>query len=389
MCIYFVANCIIYLFLIISNFCQKKYTQRLFAISCGIWALIIGLRGYGVQNDTSAYASYFAEIWYGLGIFPTNYGTISDPEDTMEIGFVAITRILNFISSSPTFWFLLQSTFIFYLIYLLYKKANEKYALWAFLLYLVMNPTQMSPIMGAMRQMLSVGLCMCSIFYIERVIENDHEYSYRKIYKDKNIAVAIAFFLIALITHRSSALLLPLVIILYFVPIKKIYAYILIALAFLFSVSFKDVLSSYVDFALTAIGSFKEEDVAILGERYAGMLNDEDLGLFVKFSRTSIAILTIYFLDDKETKSISYKCMLVSIIMFLVFSGSFMIARLTLIFNLIGAAIYIPKAVENNKTLRYIYVILTSMFLIKTYSLYENWNIKYDAFLPYYFFWEQ
>ena len=90
--IYFFIEIIIFFLFLYSKGRGLKVTNKCLAISCILWTLIFGLRGYMVGNDSPNYAAYFENRnTPGVG-----YGTINYPGESIEWGFVAITRLRRF-----------------------------------------------------------------------------------------------------------------------------------------------------------------------------------------------------------------------------------------------------------------------------------------------------
>ena len=104
MCVYFVVIMLMVLFVILTYNSTMNKQNKYLALFLSIWCLLFGLRHKSVGNDSTGYAAFFeghGDTWI--------YGTINSPGDNIEWGFVEISRLLNLISSSYTFYFLVIS----------------------------------------------------------------------------------------------------------------------------------------------------------------------------------------------------------------------------------------------------------------------------------------
>ena len=67
---------------------RRVIENRNLLISCLLWALVAGLRAYSIGNDTLGYTAFFE----GTNIKGVGYGTVQFPGDTIEWGFVTLSR---------------------------------------------------------------------------------------------------------------------------------------------------------------------------------------------------------------------------------------------------------------------------------------------------------
>ena len=124
MSIYSIVDIITFILIVYCVLCKNSKCQnRVISFFLIVWTLLVSLRGYGVGNDTSGYAYFFSGKLYSSLNF-VNYGTIDNPAEDIEFGFVLISRLLSILSSSPTFLFTVIAVIFFSAIAQFYRNSH-------------------------------------------------------------------------------------------------------------------------------------------------------------------------------------------------------------------------------------------------------------------------
>ena len=366
-------------FLVLLGYKAKPQTQKNFLLlSCILWIIIWGLRGLNVGNDTNGYAMFFE----GTATSFHYYGTVDNPEESLELGFTSLAKFLNQFSNSSVFFFLVEALLCYIAIFQLYK--NNSYGLWGFLLFNIM--TSCSLVLNiAVRQCFSISFLLISICIFKK-----YEFSIKnkwKLLKDKYFILAISCFLFALFIHRASFLFLPFILIAYWGQLKRKMVYAIIFSVLVITIIIPNVIIEMFDLILSQILFISSEKVNVLASRYADDLNTDSTFLGI-LSWCIPMFLTTYFTSDKKINTFDFKCLIIGFIFVTLLSGSTMQARLSLLFLLIGSKMLIPSNIEKRKFLFVFYMSFTIFKIYTTYSKYANWNFLEDSVLPYSFFWE-
>jgi len=385
MCIYFYVLIIMFVFVLLSFRAKPKQRDRYFMFCCCLMVLVLGLRGYQVGNDTPGYAQFISGKNY-TGFF--SYGTVDKPEESLEWGFVALMRIIHIFTSSPTVLFLLQQTFLFTIIYYLYKRTNQEYALWSLLLFFVLNHGQFVFLSVALRQAISTSFLLLGVCIIEYKKEEIKSFKGRW-FRNKYLMLSIIIMLLAAFMHRTSIILFPFVLLSYYLKTSKKVAISIIAATSLIAMYIPDTFSQLFDFVLANIAGVADEKVSLMGDRYKDAFDDSSSQKVIfLFSRAVIPIFVIYFMDKKKVAPVFLNCILISTVISLIMSGSNMVARLVQVFAVIGGAAYVPMVAKRNLFVKCAMLVVTVGYLYKCYTAFVNWDYVEDSFLPYKFFWE-
>lgn len=383
MCIYFVIDLTIFILILISYGKSKKIKEVLLAISCVLWCMVFGLRGYDVGNDTPGYAAFFD----GSNSPGVGYGTVDFPGDTIEPVFVYFSRVLSFLSDSPTFFFLVVSSLLFFCVFLLYNRLSDN-GIWSLLIFFIIGNT-FYPLMTMMRQVTSICLLLLSVLLFLKAKNYTRE-SNKHDYLPGSFLYIMAFVLLiaSLFAHRTSVLLFPLLIILYKIKINRVFSYVIVSTALIIALFMPQVIGVLFDFVLSQIGMMEDDDVALLGNRYAESFGQTGASPIRMAAWAIPALFTIYNTETNKIGSFAFNCFIISITLFLTMNSSFMVTRLNLVFLLIGFCVFIPQKVNNDKRIYILYIFITLYYLWRAYVGFENWPYEQDTSLPYKFFWE-
>ena len=168
MCIYFVLELLAFILVIFDLKKRGGNNKKILLAYCILWGIIAGLRRYDVGNDTPGYVAFFE----GTNIKGIGYGTVQYPGETIEYGFVLLSKLLNFISTNGTFFLLVEGLFVYYAIYLTYK--NQKYGLWSFLIFMLIA-NNFVVLHAMIRQVFSIAFLLIGIYYFQKNFFHFHD----------------------------------------------------------------------------------------------------------------------------------------------------------------------------------------------------------------------
>lgn len=378
MYVYIFAELLLIVLALISQRSTNKQRNAFLFIGCFIWALIFGLRGYDVGNDTPAYAGFFSckNVWSG-------YGTYKDPEQSIEWGYIALNRFLSVFSDSPTFYFLVHGFLLFFVIYYLYRnKTNSVMSL----LWLMCFSSMLTVMMVALRQSFSVCFVLLSILMFSQLQKGQKLRSYLSY---KYFWLGLIFFVFSISIHRSSILFFPILIIIGFVKFNRISVYIALSSALVIALLFSEVLSEVFDMGILMIGEVDDEKISLLADRYKDYMDNPAASLANILSTSIPVILTTYLSKDEEVNSLSFKCLVVGIVVYLLFSSSPIISRYVLVFIILGYSVVIPRAVNKNPLVFLFYFVITAYYLWRAIVRFDDdLDSLNNTYILYKFFWE-
>lgn len=379
MCIYFVVIILMVLFIVLTYNSTINRQNRYLALFLSIWCLLFGLRHKSVGNDSPGYTAFFeghGETWI--------YGTINNPGDTIEWGFIEISRFLHLVSSSYTFFFFVISMMFLIPMYFYYK--DKKFSLWSLLFFIVMSKTFFGlPIMA--RQTMSIGLVLIALlFFIHAKID----FTYKNIIHNKKVIFGVALFVFSIFVHRTSLILFPLLLGVFFLRINKMACYVVVVITFLISMFGRDLISTYFDLMLGLVGNVSDDNVSLMQARYEDAFASRDFSLVRASTWTLALLLSIWSSNKEDISKYNYKCLIVAFVLYMLLGTSSMGIRISVVFQIIGFSVIVPSSITANKVAKKMLVLLTLVFIINSYSNFESWAIEnMDSGLPYYFFWEK
>lgn len=359
----------------------KTNNNKFLFVSCLLWAFVAGLRSYVVGNDTLGYAAFFENTNQdGVG-----YGTVRFPGDSIEWGFVALSRFLHMLSENGTFFLLANGLLVYLSIFLTYK--DKMYGLWGFLIFMAIG-NNFVVLNTAIRQSFSIGILLIGIYFIQKLPRKDISISWYQYLKQPYGLIGILCCFFAGTVHRTSILLFPLLALVWVVPMTKKIAYTCVGLAFVVSIFFSSYIGTFFDSMLNLVGGMSDEKVALLGDRYAGSFGQTSSSLIRNIAWVIPCLVCIGCSSDERLNSFYMKCYIFSVSAYLLFSASFMVTRLNVLFLILGFTVAIPEKIEKNDELKMFYILVTLYYLWRAYAGFEKWPIWQDSSLPYYFFWE-
>ena len=358
MYIYIVVELLMFVFVIFSRYASDKQCNIFLAISCAIWAILFGLRGYDVGNDTPYYAGFFELTNMGDG-----YGTYESPGESIEWGFIAINRFLAIFSESATFLFVVHSVFLFSMIYVIYKDNRNSVMS---LLWMMMFGSTMSMLMVALRQSFSICFVLLSIFLLEKASQQCT--IKKEIVNEKQFWIGVICFIFAMTIHRTSVFLVPLLVLLYFVRVNKVALYTLLTIAFGASLIVTDYISELFDMGMFLVGGVEDDKINLLAERYGDEMKNDGASIISKTALIVPLYLVLYFSDSQKVNSLFFKCLFFGIIVFLLFSSSTVITRMILLFIVLGYSVIIPYGVDDNEYIYWFYLLITAYYLWRAFA---------------------
>lgn len=382
--IYIIAELIMLFFVLISRNASDRQCNIFLAITCVMWALIFGLRGHDVGNDTPGYTGFFELTNSNYG---ESYGTYEAPGESIEWGYVILNRFLALFSDSATFLFLVHGIFLMSMIYLIYK--DNRYSVMSMIWMLTFGNT-ISMLMVALRQSYSICFVLLSILLIEKASQQCTEK--RELVHLRFFWGGVICFIFAMTIHRTSLILFPLLVILYFVHVNKRIIFSVLTLVFICSLILSNYISDMFDMAMVLVGGIENDKISLIADRYGSEMENSGASLVSKLALCLPIYLATYFTDEEKINTLLFKCLIFSIVLFLLFSSSLVITRITLLFVVIGYSVIIPSVVvddEDNKRIYILYLLFTVYYLWRAFVHFaadlESLN---NTYILYKFVWE-
>lgn len=366
---------------IISRNASDKQCKIFLAASCAIWALIFGLRGHEVGNDTPGYTGFFELTNSGYG---EGYGTYEAPGESIEWGYVALNRFLAFFSDSATFLFLVHGIFLFSFLFVIYK--DNRNAVMSLLWMMTFGDT-IAMMMVALRQSFSICFVLASLVLIGNAYQQCIEK--KEILHERQFWIGVICFIFAMTIHRTSIIFLPLLLLLYFVRVNKKSVYLLLTLAFVVSFLYSDYISEFFDMSMVLVGGVEDDKISVLMERYGAEMENEGASIISKTALILPVYLATYFTDTEKINTLFFKCLVFGVILFLLFSSSTVITRIILLFVVLGYSVIIPPIVNEKWRIYVFYLLYTAYFMWRAFVHFAaNMNSLDNTYILYKFVWE-
>ena len=261
------------------------------------------------------------------------------------------------------------------------------HGLWGFLIFMSIGNNFVA-LNTAIRQSFSIAILLIGIYFISKLPRKDKSISWYNYVKQPYGLIGLLCCVFAGTVHRTSIMLFPLLAFVWVVPMTKKIAYTCVGFAFIASVFFSSYIGVFFDNMLTLIGGMSDDNVALLGDRYADTFGETSSSLIRNLAWVIPCMVCIGCSGKERIKSFYMKCYIFSVCVYLLFSASFMVTRLNLLFLILGFTVDVPEKVEKNDKLRMFYILATLYYLWRVYAGFEKWPTWQDSSLPYYFFWE-
>jgi hypothetical protein len=365
---------------------RQKTSLFLLWMFCMSWALIMGCRRHDVGNDTSTYAAYYENKRLGDYNF-YEAGTVNDPGPTIEKGYVLIAKTIHlFTGDHSTPVFIIIELWLFLLIYTLYKRiAGHKLALWD-MVFLFSISNIFVTLMVAVRQ--TVSICVFLTAFL--LLQSEHIVKIKfSLLKRKKIILSLALFILAFASHRTSLLIMPFILSLYFIKVsRKRTVILLLTFGFVVSLFMQDSVTSLVNMSIGAMVNTTSENLQLLGDRYSSDYGARNTRLITIAMWYLPFVIATIGTERKNINNFYFKCLILASMLNLFFPGSEMIDRTSTLAMILGFTRFVPDKVAYNSKWRYIYIIMAFIFLGKIFIRFTNWPTDVDSCLPFYFFWQ-
>lgn len=355
-----------------TNFELRK---RRFYIGSFFFLALFAFRGENVGGDTYEYCRYF------MGEHSSTYGVLGENEN-IEIGFQWFCMLMNRISNTPFFFIFTSSILTLLPFVLLVRKYSSMpnlsyfYILCSnFMLYVVNIETHV-------RQNISGAFIMMALLlYLQNGISRHKKYS---------LVAIVSFLALAILSHSSSYILLPLLIVIMFLPFKRKYSIAIIAISVVVSVFFVDAVTDLflgLNFMLNPYEELANITRYIESEQYG--TSNTILRITHSLPLAFWAGYNVYKADDEENNNIFIKCLVVGTAISIACGSFGMVFRMVFLYQLLGC-VYIPKEIARNKNalfvnlIPYLYLFYRIVVMVASAS---NYNTD-SHILPYMFIWE-
>lgn len=366
----------------IAHKMSRQSISRWFVFVCILWVLIFGLRGYGVGNDTPGYSNFFQNKNIGYD----DYGNVTKGSD-MEPGFIFIARIIKFIADSPTIFFTVLAIWLFYFIYKIYFIVCGSQRSLGSLLVIFIIANSFVTLMVATRQSAAICVLLTGIYIL---LKNKGTYrgSWKDVIRSWKLLAGLIIIASTVLIHKSFILLVPIMLLAYFLKFKKRTMYIMIGTSLVLSLFFMRELgqlfnSFFVFFGNAEISFVNTNIMEIYGQNFGG--NNQKIITFIAW--VTPLILTIYLSDKRQYKTFFFNCYVFSVCFFMLFSTSYLIERINTPLVLLGFTQFMPAIVNKSPKWRTVYLFFIFLMLANAFIRYSNWPST-DSCIPYYFFWE-
>lgn len=227
--------------------------------------------------------------------------------------------------------------------YFYYK--DKKFSLWSLLFFIVMSKTFFGlPIMA--RQTMSIGLVLIALlFFIHAKID----FTYKNIIHNKKVIFGVALFVFSIFVHRTSLILFPLLLGVFFLRINKMACYVVVVITFLISMFGRDLISTYFDLMLGLVGNVSDDNVSLMQARYEDVFASRDFSLVRASTWTLALLLSIWSSNKEDISKYNYKCLIVAFVLYMLLGTSSMGIRISVVFQIIGFSVIVPSSITATK----------------------------------------
>lgn len=368
-----------FMFVLMCNKASQRTKNIVLLFTTLIWGLLFGLRRDDVGNDSPMYRMFYTGYSVeGLGTYEIN-------SETEEYGFTLVANILHRISPDVTFFYLSFALAVYGMVYFIYKNKTTGY--WGYLCFFLMSATFASLVI-MMRQSMSIAFILFGIFCIRKV-EYKNLKQFFMPWKSKYQIIGICALIFSITIHRTTIILLPLLLMAYVIKYSRKAAYINIAIVFVFSLLLTDKIGDIFNMALSFVGGFADDNVNLLADRYKGDFGTSSMTLLKVTSWCVPMACTVKYISEEKLKSFEFTCLMIAFTLYIMFGSATMCIRMSMMFQVIGFSVFIPDAVNKNTMVKNLYLGFTLLFFYSAYKTYSSWiGYSYDSTLPFYFFWE-
>lgn len=374
---YWYLYLLLWLLALIAPYISLRARNCLFAFYCALWAFVFGFKRYDVGNDTPDYVSFFENR--GLGM---RYGTVDNPFETSEIGFVYIARFLNIFTENATIIFFIIGIFIWYIVYKLYVNHSKLPFLSLFFMLTSLG-VMFYTMQIAVRQAISTGVACAGILLIYK--------SSNGILKTSNInkmMLGLLVLMSSITIHRTTGMIVLSMIIIYFIKINKSMAYVLLSLFTVMALVYANLITQLFDIVLILVDGISDENISLLGDRYAGVSNTATFSKSSFLGWTFLGYARIYFSEKKDLNSYFFKTFLFTCCLQQILQFTGLRMRFLCLYMIIGFIASVPEICAKSKRIYMLYMIAALYFLYLNYDWFTISDVKSDTASLYYFIWQ-
>lgn len=363
------------LFLHEKGYIGFELRKRTFYFGSFFFIALFAFRGENVGGDTYEYCRYF------MGKLSSTYGILGDNEN-IEIGFQWFCMLMNRICKTP-FFFIFTSSILSLLPFILLVKRYSSMPNLTYFYILCSNfMNYVVNIETHIRQNISGAFIMMALLLF---LQNGIKWNNKK-----NFVAILSFCVVAVYSHTTSYVLLPLLIIIILVPFKKIYSISMIVVAVIISLVFVDTITNLfvgLNFMLNPYEELGNITRYIESDTYG--TSNKVLRLTHSLPIAFWTIYNVYKADDEENNNIFIKCMVIGTVVSIACGSFGMVFRMVFLYQLLGC-VYIPKKIAQDKRalfvnlIPYVYLFYRIIVMVASSSNYDT-----DThLLPYNFIWE-
>ena len=338
---------------------NRKYGNGLYFLACFLMMFVVLFVDYTKAYDMSDYLMTYHNMSSSM------YGTPDNPNPENEPGFGWLCKVLWIIPESDfTLIFTCKMLTFVPIFYGIYKFSSFKIG--SLLLLMTMPGVWLVEII-TQRQALSIALIMIA-FYI---------FIYRERYKYW-VLWALLLGGLSIFFHSTPLLVIPISLLLYYVPLNKKFLFVILIAALAFSKMFYDIFSQYFLLAFASSEDFERmtryvEDQDSLGIGKVNMLYNVFYTLF--------GIFVVYYNNYKDkVHEICFKAMILGWSIYLLIGPLPNSDRATCYFFCLGSIGALPQKGWRSAFLLF--------FFLSAFTLQKHIGYIRQDFWPYTFIWE-
>lgn len=344
-----------------------------------LWGLVFGFRSYDVGNDSEMYSRFYS------GYDIPELGSYEFSSETTEYGFTLVANVLHKISDNPTFFFTITALFVYIMVYFQFR--NLKTGLWGYLCFFIMSAS-FSSLIIAMRQSLAIAFILVGVLSISHVLNQGFKISLKN-WSNTFVLVGIASFVLAIFIHRTTILLLGILVLASYVRFTRKTAIVTVFSVFFITVFFSDIIGEMFDMGLFLIGGMEDENVNMLAERYSTNFGESNVSLLKIVSWCFPMYFTVKNTDDDKINTFKFTCLMFAFSLYMLLGSATMVIRITMLFQVLGFGLFVPQKVYEKKSLYVMYICFTLLYFYSAFQTYERWiPDPFDSTLPFKFIWE-
>lgn len=361
--IYLLAILVLFIFFLIER--KANYKYFVYPTTLVVLFIITMHNGKGFKSDIPDYVNFFLNKSSIYGSYVTGLSS-----ENLEIGIVYYCKLLHLIGVDSRFGFIFISGLLFLLpFFLLIKKYSHSATVPFILLMTIYATSVLITFMSGYRQMLSLFFILISLYiYLN------------KIKYGKKGLITIPFLLaISVIFHSSSYYIIPIIVIIYFLPISKYTMYGILISSL--------ILGSFELFNLDFITIL--DDLTFIERTTNYIINDvydnNKAAFLFNIPMVALTLIFIYYSTNNELKQIFLKSLFFAITIRTLLGYIPLINRVAFPFIIIGLSGSVPVAILKSQRLKLLVGLILIYHIWKAYSAYTTPGY---GMLPYNFIWE-